>query len=165
LTAVRVILTAISAAGLVACGADYPARPTFVASLTPRDAVPPTDSPASGEARFYLSESGKAIKYQIEVQDLPNVRTVQLVLADPGKPGDPVYGLYTASPTAGEFTGRFSGLLAEGVLDPALFVGKLNGVGLKALLQQIRSGGIFVRVETDQHASGEIRGKLVSPGA
>lgn len=158
---VRTILAIfVAGLGLAGCGADYSGEPTFVAKLTPEGAVPPTQSQASGEARFYLSESGDALRYEIEVQDLPNVRTAQLKLAEPYKAGDPVYGLYTASPTSPEFTGRFSGQLTDGTIDPTLFTGKLAGLGVEALIEQIRSGGIYVTVETEQHSTGELRGKV-----
>ena len=73
-----------------------------------------------------------------------------------GKNGPAVINLFT-EPQKEDVIGT---LLAEGKVEPYLFIGQLKGKPLKSLIQLIKAGDAYVNIQTKKHLEGEIRGQI-----
>jgi len=56
--------------------------------------------------------------------------------------------------------GRYSGVLAEGVITADNLSGPLAGASLEDLLDHLRDGNAYVNVHTLQFPAGEVRGQI-----
>ncbi len=131
-------------------------RGSFGASLSGSDAVPRVKTTARGEAVFKLAKNGTELTYKLTVSGIENVTAAHIHLGKQGKSGPPVVGLF-AGPTK---TGKFSGVLAQGVITRKELLGSLSGKPVASLVKLIRSGDTYVNVHTDAHPEGEIRGQI-----
>ncbi|MBM4028350.1 MAG: CHRD domain-containing protein [Planctomycetes bacterium] len=136
------------------------AAPTdFAARLTGAPAG--TDIAATGEAVFTLSPNGEILSYRLSVQGLENVTMAHIHIASaPGTDGPPAVWLFPPAPPAVTLPGPFSGLLGEGNITTARFVGPLAGRTLADLLTAIRENRAYVNVHTQQFPAGAIRGPV-----
>ena len=131
-------------------------RGSFSARLSGGEAVPRVKTVAKGDAKFKLSKDGKELTYKVTVADIENVTAAHIHQGAKGKNGPPVVGLF-AGPKKG---GKFSGVLAEGVITRKDLLGDLAGKPLTALVHLIRTGHAYVNVHTDGYPDGEIRGEI-----
>ncbi len=135
------------------------ARTDFAAVLAGAGAS--TDSPATGLAVLTLGPDGDTISYQLKVQGIENVTMAHIHIAsEPGGDGAPAVWLYPAVAPAAAIPGEFTGLLAEGDITAANFIGPLAGLTFADLLTAIRENRAYVNVHTQQFPAGEIRGRL-----
>jgi hypothetical protein len=132
----------------------------FSAHLTGAEEVPPADSQAQGQALFRLSKDGTAIHYKLLVANIENVTMAHIHVAPAGVNGPVVVWLYPDAPPPVLIEGRFSGVLAEGVITADSLVGDLAGQSLDALLEAMMAGNTYVNVHTSQFPGGEIRGQI-----
>jgi glucose/arabinose dehydrogenase len=133
-----------------------PAAIQFEASLSGANAG--TDSTATGRAVFTVNESGDALTYRLEVSDIVDVTMAHIHIAsEPGENGPPAVWLYPSTPPASQIPGPFSGLLGEGEVTAANFIGPLAGAQFADLLKAFGEGRAYVNVHTLAHAGGEIR--------
>jgi hypothetical protein len=51
-------------------------------------------------------------------------------------------------------------LLAEGKVEPYLFIGPLKGKSVNALIELMKAGQAYVNIQTKKHPEGEIRGQI-----
>lgn len=103
-----------------------------------------------------MSKDGKQLDYKLTVKDIENVTAAHIHLGKKGENGPPVAGIF-AGPKK---TGKFKGVLAEGVITDKDLMGDFQGKGLDALVKEIKAGNTFVNVHTDAHPDGEIRGQI-----
>ena len=129
---------------------------SFSAKLSGDEAVPQVKTMANGNAEFKLSTDGKEFTYKLTVSDIENVTAAHIHLGKVGKEGPPLAGLF-AGPKK---EGKFSGVLAEGVITEKNLMGSVSGKPLDELVKLIRSGDAYVNVHTEGHPEGELRGQI-----
>jgi len=129
---------------------------SFNAKLSGGESAPLVQTTAKGTAEFKLAKNGKELTYKLSVTDIKNVTAAHIHQGKKGKNGPPVAGLF-AGPKK---EGKFSGVLAEGVITEKELMGGLSGKPLTALIKLIKSGDTYVNVHTDGHPDGEIRGQI-----
>jgi hypothetical protein len=126
--------------------------------LSPGSSTTPGTSLATGRAVFWMDEQGGALHFRLEVHNITGVFAAHIHLNGPGVNGPVVVALFnSATPT-----GLVNGLLSQGTITAANFVGPLAGHPLAELLTDIRSGDAYVNVHTlPNHPGGEIRGQII----
>jgi CHRD domain len=132
----------------------------FEAKLSGKNQSPVVDTPAHGVATFMLSKSGKSLSYRLSVTDIENVSMAHIHMGPAGQEGPVVAWLYPSKPPAVVKKGKFTGLLAHGVLTAANLAGPLQGKTISDLVDQIKDGKVYVNVHTEKYPAGEIRGQI-----
>jgi hypothetical protein len=133
--------------------------------------VPPVETQAQGQAIFRLNKEGTELYYKLIVANIYNVVQAHIHLGPPGVNGGVVAWLYPSAPPAVPIPGRFSGVLAEGVITEADLVGALAGASLEDLLAHFNNNNAYVNVHTNDFIDppntgpgdfpgGEIRGNI-----
>jgi hypothetical protein len=141
---------------------DALAARNFVAPLSGDQEVPAADTRARGNTTFQLREDG--LHYRLIVANIQNVSMAHIHLAPAGVNGPVAVWLYPSAPPPQLIEGRFSGVLATGVITAENLVGPLAGASLGDLLDLMRAGGTYVNVHTSQFPGGEIRGQIRPAG-
>ena len=129
---------------------------SFSARLSGDDVVPRVKTLAKGEAVFTAEKGGKELAYKLTVTDIENVTAAHIHQGEKGKSGPPVVGLYGGP----KKEGRFSGVLAEGVITEKDLIGSLKGKPVSALIKLIKAGDVYVNVHTTGNPGGELRGEI-----
>ncbi len=134
----------------------------FNVHLSGGQEVPPIASTAQGEARFRFSKGGNSLDYKLIAANIDNVTTAHIHAGTKGTNGPVVVNLYptTAFPILG--VGRVNGVLAEGTITAADFVGPGAGAPLSALMEAMAAGEVYVDIHTSRYPEGEIRGQMGS---
>jgi hypothetical protein len=132
----------------------------FGTHATGSEEVPANSSAAQGQAMFQLSGDGTTLSYKLIVANIENVTQSHIHLAPAGSNGGIVVWLYPSAPPSQLIPGRSQGVLAEGEITSANFVGALAGMSMEDLLGHLRSGNAYVNVHTTQFPPGEIRGQV-----
>ena len=133
----------------------------FRTSLKGENEVPAVETSAQGQAIFQLSRDGSELSYKLIVANIENLVAAHIHLAPAGVNGPVVVWLYPFDgPPAQLIPGRFSGVLAEGVITGDDIVGETDVETLDDLIEQIRAGNTYVNVHTSQHPGGEVRGQI-----
>ena len=121
----------------------------------------PGTSLATGLATFRLSEDGQALTYRLSVSHLTGIFQAHIHLNGAGVNGPVVVFLFQSA----QPTGEVNGLLSQGTITAATFVGPLFGHPFSELLTDIRNGDAYVNVHTlPNHPGGEIRGQVLATG-
>jgi hypothetical protein len=119
----------------------------------------PGTSQATGLATFRLDEDGQALTYRLSVSHLSGIFGAHIHLNGAGVNGPVVVVLFNSTVP----TGEVNGLLSEGTISAASFVGPLAGHPFEELLTDIRNGDAYVNVHTSpSHLGGEIRGTVLA---
>jgi hypothetical protein len=119
----------------------------------------PGTSLATGLATFRLSEDGQALSYRLSVSHLSGIFQSHIHLNGAGVNGPVVVFLFKSA----QPTGEVNGLLSQGTIRAADFVGPLFGHPFSELLTDIRNGDAYVNVHTlPNHPGGEIRGQVLA---
>jgi hypothetical protein len=131
---------------------------TGTGEVTTSGSSTPGTSLATGRAVFWMDEHGGALHFRLEVHNITGVFAAHIHLNGPGVNGPVVVALFnSATPT-----GLVNGLLSQGTITAANFVGPLAGHPLAELLTDVRSGDAYVNVHTlPNHPGGEIRGQII----
>ncbi len=132
------------------------AATTFKAKLTGKDEVPAVMTKGGGEAIFKLSKDGKELSYELKVKGLENIAASHIHMGKVGEEGAPVVGLFGGP----KKEGRFSGVLAKGLISDKDLVGPLAGKTISDLVTMIKDGDAYVNVHTAKDPGGEIRGEI-----
>jgi hypothetical protein len=132
----------------------------FRTHATGSEEVPANSSLAQGQATFELSDDGTTLSYRLIVANIENVTQSHIHLAPAGSNGGVVVWLYPSAPPSQLIPGRSQGVLAEGEITSANFMGALAGMSMDVLLGHLRSGNAYVNVHTTQFPPGEIRGQV-----
>lgn len=134
----------------------------FRTHLSGDQEVPAVDTKAQGEATFKVSKDGTSISYKLIVANIENVFMTHIHLAAKGQNGPVAVWLYpVGGPPPQLIEGRFSGVLAEGIITVDDLTGPLDEEeSLDELIEEMKSGGAYVNVHTTQNEGGEIRGQI-----
>jgi len=136
-----------------AVSSAYAAPPmNFRAHLAGGNEVPLVETQAQGQAVFQLNKDGSELSYKLIVANIEDVFAAHIHSAPPDVNGPIIAGLYTG----GLIEGRFSGVLAQGVITEA----SLGEAAFAELLEQIMSGNTYVNVHTAANPAGEVRGQI-----
>jgi CHRD domain len=138
------------------------------ASLAGANEIPPRDTRARGNAIFHLDADGSELRYKLIVANIENVVQAHIHLGAPDANGPIVVFLYGLVPPGG---GRVNGVLAEGVITAADFIGPLAGMTMDDLIEAMQSDGAYVNVHTNDGVApmntgpgdfpgGEVRGQV-----
>jgi CHRD domain len=133
---------------------------TFHATLSGKEAVPPVDTSAHGTATFVLSKSGDSLSYTLSVTDIEDATMAHIHIGPVGKEGPVAVWLYPSNPPPMTKSGKFTGVLAKGLITAASLSGPLKGKTIADLVDQIKAGMAYVNVHTTAHPGGEIRGQI-----
>jgi hypothetical protein len=153
----------------------------FGTPLSPDHEVMPAGvvntSTAVGNAIFQLNADGTELWYKLIVANIENAFMAHIHRGAPGTNGPIVVWLYpstatTPGPLGG---GRIQGVIAEGTITAANFIGTLAGQPMSELLALIESGTAYVNVHTNDgvaptnsgpgdYPGGEIRGPIEHRG-
>ncbi len=136
------------------------AGPMFIANLDGAQEVPPNASAATGVATFAFNSTLTELSYELSVFGLFDVTAAHIHLAPAGANGSIVLWLYPGSPPAVQIPGETNGLLAQGTLTAANFVGAWIGRPLTDLLAEMTMGNTYVNVHNVVFPAGEIRGQI-----
>jgi hypothetical protein len=136
------------------------AEVTFRAHLTGDQEVPAVDTRAQGQAQFWLSDDGSELRYRLNVANIEDVLMSHIHMAAAGVNGPVVAWLYPPGPPPQLIPGRFSGVLATGVVTDAQLTGPLAGMTLADLLAAMSAGDTYVNVHTTANPGGEVRGQI-----
>ena len=138
----------------------------FRAHLTGDEEVAeePVITKARGQAIFQLSKDGSELSYKLIVANIENVTQAHIHLAPRGENGPVVAWLYPAGPPPELVEGRFSGVLAEGVIMVDDLVGPLEEASMADLIDEMLAGNTYVNVHTLQYPPGEVRGQIFAGG-
>jgi hypothetical protein len=104
-----------------------------------------------------LLPEGLKVSFKLEVNNIKDATAAHIHLGAKGQNGDVIYPLFTGP----QKTGTFSGVLAEGPLDPSNLTGPYKGKTFADLVGAVLSGQTYVNVHTAAHPSGEIRGQII----
>jgi len=132
------------------------------------------NSLAQGQANFKLSADGTELSYKLIFSNIDNAYMAHIHMGPAGANGPVVVWLFpsTTPGAPGPLgAGRMDGVLAEGTITAANFVGPLAGHPLSDLIAAIRAGNAYVNVHTNDGVAptntgpgdfpgGEIRGQL-----
>jgi hypothetical protein len=120
----------------------------------------PVDTRAQGQALFRLNKSGTELYYKLIAANIYNITMAHIHIGPPGEDGPVAVWLYPSATPPQLIEGRFSGVLAEGVITDADLVGPLAGMSLPDLLEHFNNSDAYVNVHTLAYPGGEIRGDL-----
>jgi hypothetical protein len=153
----------------------------FGTPVTPDEEVMPAGivntSRARGNAVFQLNAEGTELSYKLIVANIENAFQAHIHSAPAGQNGGIVVWLFpSTNPVPGPLgVGRLDGVIAEGTITAANFVGSLQGRPLSALIDLITSGNAYVNVHTNDgiapvntgpgdYPGGEMRGQVEHRG-
>jgi hypothetical protein len=157
-------LAVLFVAGLVAVGtAVAAANDRWSTHLKGEDERPtPVDTLAQGQSIFQLSEDGTTLHYKIIASNIVDVTQAHIHLrANAAAPtGGIVVWLYPSAAPLQLIPGRHDGVLAEGSVTAANFVGALAGQPMSTLVAALESGLAYSNVHTVANPPGEIRGDI-----
>ena len=136
--------------------------------LSGGDEAPARDTVARGNATFKLSDDGTSLTYRLIVSNIDNVVASHIHVGPTGANGPVVVFLYGSVAPGG---GKVNGVLAEGTITAANFVGPLAGQPFSALIDAMQAGNTYVNVHTNDGIAptdtgpgdfpgGEIRGQI-----
>ncbi len=151
----RTVLIAALAV-LFTASVSIAAASTFKAKLSGKEEVPAVMTKGGGEAIFKLSKDGTELTYEIKVKGLENIAASHIHAGKKGEEGAPVVGLFGGP----KKEGKFSGVLAKGIITDKDLVGPLAGKTLGDLVSMIKEGDAYVNVHTARDPNGELRGQI-----
>ena len=149
--------------GVVANGGKNAAVP-----LSGDEEVPARPTRARGTAIFHLSDDGSALDYKLIVANIENVVQAHIHVGAAGVNGGVGVFLYGLVPAGG---GRVDGVIAEGTITAANFIGPLAGMSMGDLVALMQAGNTYVNVHTNDGVDptntgagdfpgGEVRGQI-----
>jgi hypothetical protein len=136
------------------------------AHLNGSQEVPARDTRAQGQAVFHLSPAGTELQYKLIGSNIDNAFMAHIHMQVPGENGPIVVWLYpSTAPGAGPLgSGRHDGILAQGTITSANFVGPLAGHPLSDLVDALDHGHAYVNVHTNDGVDGVNTGPGDFPG-
>ena len=130
---------------------------TFSASLSGKDAVPPTESSATGWAKFQTDDNGTQVSYWVNITGLNEIGGAHIHNGSAGQTGDVVVSL--SGPESAE-NGDDAMLSLKGNITKDDLKGPLEGSELSEMVGLMSDGMVYVNVHTDEFQDGAIRGQI-----
>lgn len=155
-------LLGLGGAGVAAAGLND----NWSSHLSGSNEVPARPSQGQGEAIFHLSKDGTSLEYKLIASNIDNAFMAHIHMGSPGTNGPIAVWLYpSTAPVPGPFgSGRHDGVLAEGTITPANFVGPLAGHPMSDLVSALNDGQAYVNVHTNDGVDGTNTGPGDFPG-
>ena len=136
--------------------------------LSGAEEVPARDTRARGTAVFHLSDDGTTLEYQLIVANIRNVVQSHIHVGPAGANGPVGVFLFGLVESGG---GRSDGVIAQGTLTAADFIGPLAGASMADLVAEMQAGNTYVNVHTNDGVDppntgpgdfpgGEVRGQI-----
>jgi hypothetical protein len=131
---------------------------TFTPKLTGSNAIPPVNTPATGIARFELSSNGKVLNYYLSTTNLKGFKDVYICEEE----HNINYTTNKTEETCESVAGPLS--MGKGKITSYDLFGHFEDAPLSDLIKSMRSGELYVEVNTQQHhwPTGEILGQIRS---
>jgi hypothetical protein len=152
---IAAILVVLASASM---GTSTAQQTSWVAYLSAGESVPRVNSQATATAIFQMTPSG--LTYWAYLNGITNVIMGHIHIAAPGVAGPVAVWLYPAAPPPVAIPGSYSGLVSQGTITPANFVGPLANQPMSALINAINAGNAYVQFHTQANPGGEIRGQI-----
>jgi hypothetical protein len=129
---------------------------------------PPRDTSAQAQAIFHLSKNGQELDFKLIASNIENVVQAHIHQGPPGANGPIGVFLYGLVPPAG---GRTDGVLSQGTITAANFIGPFAGKTVAEVAALMDSGAAYVNVHTNDGVTpidtgpgdfpgGEVRGQI-----
>ena len=137
----------LGAVGVAAAGLND----NWSSHLSGANEFPARPGQGQGQAIFHLSKDGRSLEYKLIASNIDNAFMAHIHLGAPGTNGPIVVWLYpSTTPVPGPLgSGRHDGVLAEGTITPANFVGLLAGHPMSDLVNALNGGQAYVNVHTN----------------
>lgn len=128
----------------------------YQADLTGANSVPAVETDATGTLSMDYNSASEELTYSLEVTALTAPSTATIYEGADGEKGAAVYTLFGGPAEQSDY----SGVLAQGTVDPADFTGSLKGATVADLIALIKDGKAYVSVGTTAHPVDAIRGQI-----
>jgi hypothetical protein len=132
---------------------------TFSANLLGKDEVPPTETSATGWAKFQTDENGTQVFYWINISGFNEITGTHIHNGSAAQNGDIVVTLsgQESAKDGGNSTISLKGNITKDDLE-----GPLKGKELGELVSLMSDGNTYVNVHTVEFQNGAIRGQIAS---
>lgn len=151
------LLVLLLISSLLSAGGAFGQEDYYHATLSGNKEAPPVKTAATG--LLMLTVSAEGVTYQLSADGIMTPTAASIHRGKKGENGPPVAGLF-GGPTK---LGRFSGILAQGIITDKTLIGDLQGKTLADLVALLKSGNAYVNILTETYPGGEIRGEI-EPG-
>jgi CHRD domain-containing protein len=132
---------------------------TFSAILSGNEEIPPTQSGATGWAKFQTDDNGTQVLYSVNLTGLNEITGAHIHNGSAGQNGDIVVSL--SGQQVAE-NGNNTTISLKGNITQDDMQGPLEGKELSELVSLMSDGIVYVNVHTGEYQNGEIRGQIVS---
>ncbi len=132
---------------------------TFSASLSGNDEVPPTQSTATGLAKFQTDQNGTQVSYWLNITGLNEITGAHIHNGTAGQNGDVVVTL--SGPESAQ-NAENAVISLKGNITNDELQGPLAGKELSELVGLMSDGTVYVNVHTVEFKDGAIRGQIAS---
>ena len=132
---------------------------TFSASLSGNDEVPPTQSTATGLAKFQTDENGTQVSYWLNITGLSEITGAHIHNGSAGQNGDVVVTL--SGPESAQ-NAQNPVISLKGNITNDKLQGPLAGKELSELVSLMSDGIVYVNVHTGEFQNGAVRGQIAS---
>ncbi len=126
-----------------------------IATLSGDQVVPPVNTTATGTAVF-RHPNDTAMSYKVNITGIHHVNGINVNLGKRGINGAVIIDLMKlakAQPTK-------LGMIITGSFTKSDLTGPMAGKTILDLVSSMKSGDTYIRVNTDKHITGEIRGQI-----
>jgi len=127
--------------------------------LSGKAEVPPTDSSATGWAKFQTNENGTQVSYWINLTGMKEITGAHIRNGSATQNGDVVIGL---SGQKSAQNGNNTTISFSGNITPNDLQGPLKGKELSELVGLMSNGVVYVNIHSGEFQNGEIRGQIAS---
>jgi len=132
---------------------------TFSANLSGKDESPPTESNATGWAKFQTDDNGTEVSYWVNITGLKEITGAHIHNGSAGQNGDIVVSL---SKEKSAEDGDNATLSLKGNITKDDLQGPLEGKEISDLVSLMSDGNAYVNAHTDKYQDGAIRGQIAS---
>lgn len=134
--------------------------PTLVSAFYNANLMPAESGPASTPVAVLALDFDAVagtLAFRLEVATpLADPSIAALCQGSPGERGATIFTLFPGPSVAGDFTG----VLAEGTVNPLDLVGPLKGASLEDLVRLVQTGGVYASIGTRQYPIDAVRGQI-----
>lgn len=159
ITTIIAVIISIGAVSISFSSIQAQEGETFSASLSGKEEVPPTESSATGWAKFQTDDNGTQVSYWVNITGLNEITGAHIHNGSAGQNGDVVVSL--SGPDSAE-NGDNATLSLKGNITTDDLQGPLEGKELSEMVSLMSDGTVYVNVHTDEFKDGAIRGQIAS---
>jgi len=157
--AILAAITSVSTVSMALNSVHAQEADTFSAKLSGKDEVPPTESNATGWAKFQSNDNGTEVSYWINITGLKKITGAHIHNGSAEQNGDIVVALAKekSAKDADNPTISLKGNITKDDLQ-----GPLKGKEVSELASLMSDGNAYVNAHTDKYQKGAIRGQITS---